>query len=89
MKIIQKYSPYICLIIFTLTTIIICNFNNDNLKKHINLQNQYLKQKFNLIEKEMNEFQQETQSNFKKINENIDKLEKMIINQNKSNQESE
>ncbi len=37
----------------------------------------------------MDEFQQETQSNFKKINEKIDKLEEMIINQNKSNQESE
>ncbi|MDC9032231.1 hypothetical protein [Columbia Basin potato purple top phytoplasma] len=32
----------------------------------------------------MDAFQQETQSNFKKINENIDKLEEMIINQNKS-----
>ncbi|WP_017193219.1 hypothetical protein [Italian clover phyllody phytoplasma] len=78
MKIIQKYSPYICLIIFTLTTIIICNFNNNNLKA-----------KINLIEKEMDAFQKETQSNFQKINENIDNLEEMIINQNKSNQESE
>ncbi|GLH60907.1 hypothetical protein HGD80_02585 [Paulownia witches'-broom phytoplasma] len=41
------------------------------------------------LEKEIDKFQQETQSNFQKINENIDKLEKMIINQNKSNQESE
>ncbi|TKA88178.1 MAG: hypothetical protein QS2022_1580 [Candidatus Phytoplasma asteris] len=62
MKIIQKYSPYICLIIFTLTTIIIYNFNNNNFKEYINLHNQhlkenvnhqnnYLKQKINLIEK--------------------------------------
>ncbi|WP_342386384.1 hypothetical protein [Candidatus Phytoplasma asteris] len=62
---------------------------NNNLEKHINLQNNHLKEKINLIEKEMDEFQQETQSNFKKINEKIDKLEEMIINQNKSNQESE
>ncbi|MFB0638570.1 MAG: putative secreted protein [Candidatus Phytoplasma solani] len=91
MENIQKYSPYICLIIFTLTTIIICNFNNNNLKEYINLHNQHLKenvnlqnnhlkQKINLIEKEMDTFRQDTKSNFKKINEKIDKL----INDNKS-----
>lgn len=57
MGIIQKYSPYIYLIIVILTTIIIFNFNNHTLK----LQNNHLKQKINLIEKEMDEFQQETQ----------------------------
>ncbi|RMI87654.1 hypothetical protein [Candidatus Phytoplasma solani] len=71
MEIIQKYSPYICLIIFTLTTIIICNFINHNLK-----------QKINLIEKEIDTFRQDTKSNFKKINEKIDKL----INQNKESE---
>ncbi|WAN63412.1 hypothetical protein RS022_05470 [Candidatus Phytoplasma rubi] len=47
MEIIQKYSSYICLIIFTLTTIIIFNFNNNKLKKHINLQNDNLKENIN------------------------------------------
>ncbi|PQP79179.1 hypothetical protein C6B37_02440 [Candidatus Phytoplasma phoenicium] len=89
MKIIQKYSPYICLIIFTLTTIIICNFNNYNLKKHINLQNNYLKQKINLIEKEMEAFQQETKSNFEKFDEDLNNLEERKINQNNSKKESE
>ncbi|WP_373403004.1 hypothetical protein [Candidatus Phytoplasma solani] len=91
METIQKYALYICLIIFTLTTIIICNFNNNNLKEYINLQNDnseeqsnlqnnHLKQKINLIEKEMDTFRQDTKSNFQKINEKIDKL----INDNKS-----
>ncbi|WP_349402169.1 putative membrane protein [Candidatus Phytoplasma solani] len=100
METIQKYSPYICLIIFTLTTIIICNFNNNNLKEYINLHNQHLKenvnlqnnhlkQKINLIEKEMDAFQQETKRNFEKFDEDLNNLEEIVINQNNSNKESE
>ncbi|QKX95522.1 MAG: hypothetical protein RP166_5440 [Rapeseed phyllody phytoplasma] len=86
----KKHFIYIYLIIVVTSIITNYNFvNHNNLEKHINLQNNHLKEKINLIEKEMDEFQQETQSNFKKINEKIDKLEEMIINQNKSNQESE
>ncbi|WP_342386426.1 hypothetical protein [Candidatus Phytoplasma asteris] len=86
----KKHFIYIYLIIVVTSIITTYNFvNHNNLEKHINLQNNHLKEKINLIEKEMDEFQQETQSNFKKINEKIDKLEEMIINQNKSNQESE
>ncbi|WAN63359.1 hypothetical protein RS022_04590 [Candidatus Phytoplasma rubi] len=88
MKIIQKYSPYICLIIFTLTTIILCNFNNHNLKEYIILQNNHLKQKINLIEKEIDTFRQDTKSNFEKFDEDLNNLEELTINQNKSNQES-
>ncbi|BAD04150.1 conserved hypothetical protein [Onion yellows phytoplasma OY-M] len=86
----KKHFIYIYLIIVVTSIITTYNFvNHNNLEKHINLQNNHLKEKINLIEKEMDEFQQETQNNFKKINEKIDKLEEMIINQNKSNQESE
>ncbi|WP_017193072.1 hypothetical protein, partial [Italian clover phyllody phytoplasma] len=81
------------LISIMLTTSIICifinhnfkeyvDFQKDHLKENINHQNNHLKENINLVEKEIDKFQQETQSNFQKINENIDKLEKMIINQN-------
>ncbi|PQP79372.1 hypothetical protein C6B37_01980 [Candidatus Phytoplasma phoenicium] len=90
MEIHKKHFIYIYLIIVVASIITTYNFvNYNNLEKHINHQNNHLKENINLVEKEIDKFQQETQSNFQKINENIDKLEEMIVNQNKSNQESE
>ncbi|WP_349401657.1 putative membrane protein [Candidatus Phytoplasma solani] len=100
METIQKYSPYICLIIFTLTTIIICNFNNNNLKEGMKLENEYLKDNINLksehlkeninqVEKKVDEFKQETKRNFEKFDEDLNNLEEIVINQNNSNKESE
>ncbi|TKA87887.1 MAG: hypothetical protein QS2022_4320 [Candidatus Phytoplasma asteris] len=86
----KKHFIYIYLIIVVTSIITTYNFvNHNNLEKHINLQNNHLKQKINLLEKEMDIFQQETQSNFEKFDKDLNNLEELIINQNKSNKESE
>ncbi|KOR75258.1 hypothetical protein CPX_001775 [Candidatus Phytoplasma pruni] len=57
--------------------------NHNNLKEHIDLKSNHLKDNIIQVDKKLDEFKIETKENFNKIDKKIDKLTDIIIQQKK------